>query len=53
MNGRIVKKIRKKYKSGDVLLQVVKECGDRTKEMNKRQLYRKVKKLYKQGRVKI
>lgn len=53
MNGRMAKKIRKNYMKGDVLLAVVKECGEKTKEMNQRQLYRKVKTLYKRGKVKI
>jgi len=50
MNGRAAKKLRKKLKSGVVLLAVIKEYGDKTKEMNERQLYQKAKKLYKQGK---
>jgi len=53
MNGRTAKKLRKKLKSGEILLALVKEYGDKTKEMNERQVYQKAKKLYKQGKIKL
>jgi hypothetical protein len=54
MNGRIAKKLRKKLISGDILLTVVQEYGgEKTKEMNQRQLYQKVKKMYKEGKIKV
>lgn len=53
MNGKTVKRLRKKLKSEEVLLLLVKEYGDKTKNMNERQVYQKVKKLYKQGKIKL
>ena len=51
MNGRIATKLRKLLKQPDagLLVLVHKVYGEKTKNMDQRQLYQAVKKMYKQG----
>lgn len=51
MNSGTAKKINKMLKNPDagLLVLVHKVYGEKTKEMNEHQLYKAVKKMYKQG----
>lgn len=51
MNGGTAKKIRKLLKAPDagLLVLIHKVYGDKTKDMDQRQLYKAVKSMYKKG----
>lgn len=55
MNQTAVKKIRKTIneKTTEVLLLIRKEYGKKTEDMNPRQVYKKCKKLYREGKFKV
>lgn len=55
MNGRILKKLRKKFKTDteEILMIIRNDCGKRTEKMGPRQIYQHTKRLYKAGKIKL
>ena len=55
MNGRILKKLRKKFKTDteEILMIIRNDCGKRTEKMGPRQIYQHTKRLYKVGKIKL